>query len=271
MAEPTCRFSQRVDNYIKFRPRYPKAILDLLKAKCHLQPTHTIADIGSGTGILSKLFLKNGNPVVGVEPDPKMRVGGEYYLREFANFTSIAATAEATTLPDQSVDFVTAGQAFHWFDLEPARHEFKRILAPLGWVVLVWNVQRATGTPFLETIQGFWEDRRFSKFPSQQASDRMARVQAGRLNPQVVRQELLDPFFGPGAYMEEMFENPLTVDFQGLKGRILSNAPTLEPGDVHYETMIARLEEIFQAHQEKGVVTIEHDTRVVFGQFAVES
>lgn len=99
----------------------------------------------------------------------------------------------------------------------------------------------------------------------------MARAQAGRLNPELVRQELLDPFFGPGAYKEEMFENPLTVDFQGLKGRVLSNAPALEPGDSHYEAMIARLEEIFQAHQEKGTVTIENDTRVVFGQLSVGS
>lgn len=155
MTVPAYRFSQRVDNYIKYRSRYPEAILHRLKVECQLQLTYTIADIGSGTGILSELFLKNGTPVLGLEPDPQMRAGGEYYLRDFVNFTSIAATAEATTLPDQSVDFVTAGQAFHWFDLKPTRHEFARILAPPGWVVLVWNVQPPTGTPFLEALQGF--------------------------------------------------------------------------------------------------------------------
>lgn len=270
MVDPPYRFSQRVENYIKYRPRYPKAVLDLLRVECQLQKTHTIADIGSGTGILSELFLKNGNPVLGVEPDPQMRAGGEYYLRDYPAFTSVAATAEATTLLDDSVDFVTAGQAFHWFDLQLARREFDRILRPGGWVVLVWNIQRATGTPFLEALQAFWQDRRFSKYPSKQASERMARIQALRLNPERARQILLEPFFGPGEFTERAFENPMSVDLQGLKGRILSNAPALEPGDLLYGTMLASIDELFQKHQRNGTVTIEHATRVVIGQLRLK-
>jgi SAM-dependent methyltransferase len=270
MVDPPFRFSQRVDNYIKYRPRYPKAVLDLLQAECQLQNTLTIADIGSGTGILSELFLRNGNPVLGVEPDPDMRAGGEYHLRGYPAFTSVAATAEATTLPDHSVDFVTAGQAFHWFDLRLARREFGRILRPGGWVVLVWNGQRATGTPFLEALQAFWQDQRFSQFASRQASERMARVQALRLSPERARQALLEPFFGPGKFKEQVFENPMTVDLQGLKGRILSNDPALEPGDPLYETMLSSIDELFQMHQRDGTVTIEHDTWVAFGQLSAE-
>lgn len=156
-------FSQRVDNYIKYRPRYPQAILDLLVAECQLNSGHVIADVGSGTGILAELFLQNGNSVIGVEPDPDMRAGAQYYLQDFPRFTSIAARAEATMLPDGAVDFVSVGQAFHWFDVEQARKEFVRILVPSGWVVLVWNVRRASGTPFLEPLQQFWETKQFWK------------------------------------------------------------------------------------------------------------
>lgn len=264
MTKAHYQFSQRVDHYIKYRPRYPAAVLDLLKAECRLTGAHVIADIGSGTGILSELFLKNGNTVFGVEPDPAMRAGGDYALRDFANFTSVAATAEATTLADRGVDFVTAGQAFHWFDLQQARREFGRILVPQGWVVLVWNVQQATGTPFLEDLQRFWETERFWKASGQRRAEQ--RAQAGRLNPELARQWFLDPFFGPGAYQEKHYENPLVCDLEGLKGRILSNKPALEPADPGFTAMVKALEEIFQAHQDSGTVTIEHECRVVYGR-----
>ncbi len=258
------RISQRVDNYIHYRPHYPQAILDLLKEECDLASTHAIADIGSGTGTLSRLFLENSNPVFGVEPDPDMRAGAEHTLRDYPNFTSVAATAEATTLADRGVDFVTAGQAFHWFDLQQARREFGRILVPQGWVVLVWNVQQATGTPFLEDLQRFWETERFWKASGQRRAEQ--RAQAGRLNPELARQWFLDPFFEPGAYQEKRYENPLVCDFEGLKGRILSNKPALEPADPGFPAMIKALEEIFQAHQDSGTVTIEHECRVVYGR-----
>jgi ubiquinone/menaquinone biosynthesis C-methylase UbiE len=132
MKDSTQRFSSRVDNYVKYRPTYPEAIIDLLKTECGLTPDSIVADIGSGTGLLSRLFLKNGNRVYGVEPNREMREAGERLLRDYAHFTSVAATAEATTLVDRSVDFVTAGQAFHWFDLDRVAIEFPRILKPRG-------------------------------------------------------------------------------------------------------------------------------------------
>lgn len=263
---PRPDLSQRVENYVKHRPRYPAEILQLLKAECLLGEGHVIADVGSGTGILAELFLQDGHRVYGIEPDPDMRAGAEYVLRQYAGFRSIAATAEETTLPDQSVDFVTAGQAFHWFDLEAARREFGRILAPGGWVVIVWNLQRAEGTPFLEAMQRFWEEERFWKYDSPEAARRMKRIQAYRLNPGLVRRDYLDPFFGPGAYTERVFENPLKCDLAGLQGRVLSNEPALKAGDPRYGDMLATLEEIFSRYQEDGSVTFEHDTRLVYGR-----
>jgi len=266
MTDNSCRLSPRVDNYIKNRPHYPKALVELLKVECRLANTHIIADIGSGTGILSELFLKNGNVVFGVEPDPDMRAGAEYFLKEYPNFTSIPGSAETTTLPAHIADFIVVGQAFHWFDLERTRPEFRRVLVTQGWVVLVSNLQKATGTPFLEALQKFWGDERFHERPPRQSSGQMERAQAYRLNFELARDELFDPFFGAGAYKHKAFENHLPCDLDGLKGRILSNASALRPGDPLYAAMLEEIEKIFLAHQVNGTVTIEHETNVVYGQ-----
>ena len=133
------RFSTRVADYVRYRPGYPHEALTLLKSECGLSSGQVIADIGSGTGFLSELFLKNGNRVYGIEPNKEMREAGEEYLAAYDSFGSIDASAEATTLEDATVDFVTVGQAFHWFDVVPTRREFSRILKPESWVVVMWN------------------------------------------------------------------------------------------------------------------------------------
>src|SRR5882724_5446254 len=145
----TQRFSDRVDNYIRYRPGYPIEILDLLRERCGLTPQARIADIGFGTGIFTRMLLENGNTVVGIEPNQEMREAGARLLTGFPEFRGSGGTAENTTLENQSVEFITAAQAAHWFDREPARREFLRILKPGGWVVLLWNERRTEGTAFL--------------------------------------------------------------------------------------------------------------------------
>ena len=135
-SNATSRFSDRVENYVRYRPGYPPEVLQALQAECGLLPSHAVADIASGTGIWTRQLLENGNPVFGVEPNAEMRLAGERLLAAFPNFTSIAGTAEATTLSDQSVDFVTAAQAAHWFDRKESRSEFVRILKLGGWLAL---------------------------------------------------------------------------------------------------------------------------------------
>src|SRR5271157_3949183 len=135
-SNATSRFSDRVENYIRYRPGYPPEALQVLKDDCGLAPQHEVADIASGTGIWTRLLLENGNRVFGVEPNAEMREAGERLLADFPQFTSVAGTAEATTLTNESVDFVTAAQAAHWFDRERSRREFARILKPSGWLVL---------------------------------------------------------------------------------------------------------------------------------------
>src|SRR5215475_11491376 len=128
MNDVTQRFSSRVDNYIKYRPGYPNEIIETLRSECGLNADSIIADIGSGTGILAEMFLRNGNQVYGVEPNREMREAGERSLKDYPCFHSVAARSEETTLPDHSVDFITAGQSFHWFDREKTRAEFARVL-----------------------------------------------------------------------------------------------------------------------------------------------
>lgn len=130
--DSTKRFSKCVDNYVKYRPRYPQAIVDFLQTKLDLTPSVQIADIRFRTGILSQLFLDNGYCVYGVEPNQEMRQAGESLLEQCQDFTSIEGTAKATTLDDSSIDMIVAGQAFYWFDPIPTRQEFVRLLKPRG-------------------------------------------------------------------------------------------------------------------------------------------
>jgi SAM-dependent methyltransferase len=269
-------FIRRVENYIKYRPRYPQAIIDLLQNECHLTTAAIIADIGSGTGLLTELFLKNGNRVFGIEPDPDMRAGAEWFLQGYPRFTSIAATAEATSLADHSVDVVTAGQAFHWFDREQARTEFLRILVPKGWVVLVWNIQRTSGTPFLAALEQFWQTYLTREGLNAEATgedlstllQHTNPVYRWRLKPEQADQELISPLFQSGAYRMKMFENHQVYDFEGLKGRVFSSGGAPEAEHSRFTEMLKALEALFRTRQVDGTITIEQETRVYYGQLS---
>lgn len=270
------RFSSRVENYIKYRPGYPQAIIDLLQKECHLTTNALIADIGSGTGKLTELFLNNGYRVVGIEPDPEMRAAARWLLQGYPRFTSIAATAEATSLADHSADVVTAGQAFHWFDREQARREFLRILVPKGWTVLVWNIQRTTGTPFLVALEQFWQTYLTHEGLSAEATgqDLSTLLQqrhpafAWRLRPEQAEHELISPLFRSGAYSVKTFENHQVHDCEGLKGRVLSSGGAPEAGHLRFREMLEVLEALFWTHQVNGTITIEQETRLYYGRLS---
>src|SRR5512134_3136999 len=153
MLSPTQRFSNRVDNYIRYRPSYPREVIELLHAECDLTSNSVVADIGSGTGKLTEVLLPHAKCVFAIEPNLEMREAGERLLQTHSNFVSLAATAEATTLAGHSVDLIVAGQAFHWFDRERARTEFGRILKPGGRIALIWNALQTSSTPFLATYE----------------------------------------------------------------------------------------------------------------------
>src|SRR5262249_20110821 len=158
MNDSTERFSSRVENYMKDRPGYPIEVIETLSDECGLAADSIIADVGSGTGILTDMFLQNGNVVYGIEPNREMREAAERLLKDYPRFRSVAARAEETALDDKSVDFITAGQAFHWFDREKTRTEFVRILKSRGWVALIWNERVTTTTPFLVAYEQLLKD-----------------------------------------------------------------------------------------------------------------
>jgi len=248
--DPTRRFSSRVDNYVRFRPGYPKDILKLLKTECGFSPHSVIADIGSGTGKLTELFLENGNRVFGVEPNREMREAGEGLLKQFPNFTSVDASAEETTLPKTSVDFIAAGQAFHWFDRDRCHLEFARILKPGGWVVLIWNDRHTEATQFLIEYENL-----LKKY----ASD-YSKVDHKNIDDDVVRE-----FFGyvPG---KKKIPSAQHFDFEGLKGRLLSSSYAPDKGQPGHDEMLRDLEKIFNARQENGRVEFAYDTVVYYGK-----
>jgi len=250
MLDPTKRFSNRVDNYLKYRPRYPPEIIPMLNKECGLTPDSLIADIGSGTGFLTELFLRNGNRVLAVEPNAEMRAAGEQMLAQYANFTSVEATAENTSLPDGSVDFVTAGQAFHWFNRAKARSEFARILKPNGWVVIVWNGYNPERTPLLK---GYHE----------------ALLRYGT-DYREVRREIedtqIDKFFTSKAYKVARFSFQQSFDFEAFKGRTLSASYAPQVGELNYDPMLNQLREVFEANQTNGKVAFDYETEVYYGR-----
>jgi ubiquinone/menaquinone biosynthesis C-methylase UbiE len=249
--DPTKRFSNRVENYVRYRPGYPAEIIDLLRQDCGLAKNSAVADIGSGTGKLSELFLKAGCNVFGVEPNKEMREAGE--RMDFPNFTSIDGTAEATTLPGHSIDFITAGQAFHWFDHPKSRAEFSRILKPNGWVVIVWNDRSTNASPFLED---------YEKLMLEFGTD-YKEVNHRRTD----KPELIENFFGTPPRFKN-FYNVQQFDFEGLKGRVLSSSYAPEAGQPKHEEMLVELKRLFETRQKNGSVPFEYDTHVYYGHLA---
>lgn len=249
--EPTKRFSSRVDNYVKYRPGYPDEIVPLLASECGLRLDTVVADVGSGTGILTRLFLDNGNRTFAVEPNAPMRAAAEALLGADTNLVSVAGTAEDTGLESESIDLVTAGQAFHWFDACRARDEFRRVLRPGGWVVVIWNDRKTGATPFLGDYEEFLHTH---------GTD-YAEVQH-----KTRKSEQLDKFFGAGEYQRRVFQNEQRFDCAGLRGRTLSSSYVPDQSHPRFSAMLAALEKVFERHARHGGVVFEYDTLVYYGQ-----
>lgn len=247
--DPTQRFTDRVDNYVRYRPGYPPAVVDCLRDELGISPGATVADVGSGTGILTRLLLDGGYTVYAVEPNDAMRAAAERALGDRPGFHSVAATAEATGLPDDSMDLVTAGQAFHWFDPDASRVEFARILRPGGCVALVWNMRR-----FREP--GFMADYEAMLQAYGQSYDDVK--QSARLGD-------LTTLFGDW-YETRTFPNEQVFDYDGLRGRLLSSSYAPPPGHPQHAPMMAQLRELFDRYQQGGAVTVLYDTQLYWGE-----
>jgi SAM-dependent methyltransferase len=246
---PTARFSDRADDYAKYRPGYPPALLDFCRRELGLTPAWVVADIGSGTGILARMFLEQGHRVLGVEPNAAMRQAGERELAAFPGFTSVDGAAEATGLPGASVDLLTAATAFHWFDPARARAEALRILRPGGWALLVWNIRHSEASPFLLGYDALLAAH--------------AIEYRGGSTQQRAESAALATFFGTTDYRRCTCPNAQTLDFEGLKGRILSSSYSPKPGHPQHAPLLAGLRTLFDAHrQQDGLVRMEYLTQI---------
>lgn len=250
-SDSTTRFSDKVDNYIKYRPHYPQEIITFLQNERIINKDSSAADIGSGTGISTELFLPHVKMVYGIEPNDEMRIAGEKLLSHFPNFVSIKATAEGTTLKNNSIDVIIAGQAFHWFDIEKSGNEFKRILKPDGYAVLMWNVRRLTGTPFLDDYE-----KLLLKFGTDYIKVRHENIG----NEEKVK------FYGGDHFITKLFYNEQIFNYEGIEGRLLSSSYIPRKGEPGYDEMIKELGNIFNKHNEKGKITVIYDTEVYAGR-----
>jgi SAM-dependent methyltransferase len=225
-------------------------LLDCLRQNCGLTVRSVVADIGSGTGLLTELFLRNGNTVCAVEPNRDMRVAAEQQLAAYASFISVAGSAEQTTLADGSVDLVIAAQAFHWFDRERARREFERVLKPGGWVALAWN-ERLTSTAFLAA---------YEEMVSRHSSEYK------QVDHRNVTDEVVAEFYRPGRYTQAQFANYQDFDFAGYRGRLLSSSYVPSEGQPGFDEFMREAEQIFGEHARDGTVRIEYLTRLYYGR-----
>ena len=248
----TQRFSSRVDAYVRFRPSYPKEIVEILERDCRLARDSVIADIASGTGIFTRLLLEHGNHVYGAEPNAEMRAAGEEFLAKYQKFTSVNGTAEATTLPDKSVDLITCAQAAHWFVREKAMPEFQRILKPSGYLVLIWNDRKTTGSRFSEEYERLVETYGTDYSEVQ----RLGRTIDG------------NEFFREFSCQKRVLPNHQRLSYEALEGRLLSSSYAPERGEPSCAPMLAELRRIFDKCQEHGSVRMEYDTNIYFGKLS---
>lgn len=240
---PTSRFSNRAENYLQYRPAYPAEILRFLGQTMGLAQAHRIVDIGCGTGLFAELLLKNGFSVTGVEPNPDMREAAKKRLAAYNTFTCLDATAEATGIETESVDLVTIAQAFHWMDAEMTRQECQRILKPGGSVTIISTVRRKH-TEFLADYDRLKQLFRLEPLPVLPDEMRINRM-----------------FRGKKIHFQS-FPNKHWMDFDGLKGLLLSSSAIPLPGHPSYDTMISALVQLFVHYNRNGFVEIEYDTNV---------
>ncbi len=248
--DSTHRFSDRVADYVRYRPDYPAALIDWLSDAHGLVPSWTVADVGAGTGISSRMFLDAGNTVFAVEPNAPMRAAAERWLGGNPRFHAVDGSAEATTLAAGSVDLVTAAQAFHWFDADAVRREWARILRPRGLAAVFWNSRLLAGSAFLEGYERLLLDYG-TDYVS--VAERYADEAAMRR------------WFGEGYRGAATFPHRQLLDFDALRGRLLSSSYAPREGDPRHAPMLAALRTLFDATAREGLVGFDYETRIYVG------
>jgi SAM-dependent methyltransferase len=242
----TERFSDRVDNYIKYRPSYPPEIIGYLKKEIGFTKDSIVADIGSGTGISAEMFLACGNTVYAVEPNKEMREAAGRILSSYPGYVSVDGSSEATTLPGHSIDLIVAAQAFHWFDREAFKTECRRIGTPDAHCLLIWNERKVESD-----FEKAYEDL-LLKYATDYTS----------VDHRNIRPDDLRKFFAPSEMKSITLFNEQLFDFEGVKGRLLSSSYAPNEGSPGYEPMTALLHQIFDRYAYDGRVGFSYDCHI---------
>lgn len=251
LDDPTQRFTDRVNDYVRHRPTYPPALLAWLREAHGIGPAWSVADVGAGTGISARMFLEAGHAVVAVEPNAAMRAAADAALAGHPRYRSVPGRAEATTLPDQSVDLVAAAQAFHWFEPEAIHQEWRRILRPEGLVAVFWNLRRLSGTAFLDGYERVLREHT---------------TEYGAVAERYRSAEQMRRWFGDGFRGEARLENHQALDREGLRGRLLSSSYAPRPGHPGHAPMLAALDRLFDETAMNGRVRLVYDVQVYVGR-----
>lgn len=252
VSHPTQRFTKTIDYYHHYRPTYPREVVNLIVKESGIDKSSSVVDVGSGTGIFTEQLLNFGCHVYAVEPNQEMREYAEGNLQQFPNFESIDGTAENLSIPDNSVELITAAQAFHWFDTPLVKPEFYRVLKQDGWVVLLWNFRNNYGSEMM---------RAYEELLSTYGTDYKD------VAAENVSESDVEHFFKPNTFQSQVYENVQTLDLEGLKGRLLSTSYTPKPGDSNFEGMMTEAEKIYREYQKDGFVELLYHTTVYYGQF----
>lgn len=245
------KFTGKANTYTKYRPSYPDDLIKYLYSQVGLKKDSVIADIGSGTGILTRLLLLQNSFVYGVEPNEDMRKTAEDRLSEYKNFISVNASAENTGLSDLSIDFITVAQAFHWFDRQKFRIECKRILKEKGKVILVWNSRDVLSELVIKNDE---INRKYC--PGYMG------FSGGMENngPEEYRD-----FFKDGIYEYKVFNNDLIFDEDGFIGRNMSASYSPHHGTENYAPYISALKQLFERYSVSGYLRMPNLTRAYVG------
>lgn len=249
----TERFSDRADAYVRGRPSYPPAIVEHLEHSGALAAGQTVVDIGVGTGLSAEPFVRRGYTVIGVEPNGAMRAAGDQQLRAYANYRSVAGTAEGTSLGRATADLVIAGQAFHWFDVPRAAQEARRILRPDGWAALIWNDRQSTGSAFLAGYEALL---------------RTHGIDYAKLIHRHVDDKAIAQFFAPVHAEVATFDNPRELEREDLLALAGSASYLPAPHDPRHAAMMVALNSLFDMHAKAGKVQMMYRTRMHYARIA---
>ena len=247
------RFSNKDENYVKYRPHYPKELIEFMQQKGLIKKGYKIGDIGAGTGKFTELLLQYGYSVIAVEPNGPMLEACKKIYGHYNDLTCLNGSSEHTKLSDISVDLITTAQAFHWFKMDETKKEWMRILKPDRYVALIWNsrIKGKNASSFQKEYENL-----VTKF-----GKGYTRMQK---NFQV--QEKINILFEKNGYKEFHTPYSQTFDFEELKGRLLSSSYTPQPEDEIYPEMIAALKDLFDKHQIEDQIQIDYDTELSYGK-----